>query len=60
MLKNLIDRFQLEKECTPSHINELLDFLQKAYISGQLSIVEYKMIFSELDKQNAEKPVFYF
>ncbi len=60
MLKNLIHSFQLEKDRNPSHVNELLDFLQKDYISGKLSILEYKKIFSELDKRNAEKPVSYF
>lgn len=60
MLKSLIHSFQVEKDRTPSHVNELLDFLQKGYISGQLSILEYKKIFSELDKRNAEKPVSYF
>jgi len=30
--------------------------IQKDYIQGELTIVEYKKLFFELDKQKAEKP----
>src|SRR3954468_24852579 len=56
LLENLIKLFHLEKKRNPSHVNELLDYIQKGYIYGELSIVEYKKLFSELDKRNAEKP----
>ncbi|WP_428910148.1 YppF family protein [Niallia sp. Krafla_26] len=59
MLKSLESHFTKEKKRNPIHVNELLDFLQKRYISGELSIVEYKKFFSELDKRNAEKPTSY-
>ncbi len=60
MLKSLENHFAMEKNRKSAHVNELLDFLQKRYISGELSIVEYKKFFSELNKQNAEKPTSYF
>lgn len=56
MLEELKNQFVQVKKRTPKHVNELLDYLQKSYIYGELSIVEYKNIFSELDKLNAEKP----
>lgn len=56
MLEELTNRFELVKKRNPLHINELLDYLQKSYIYGELSIVEYKKIFFELDKLKAEKP----
>ncbi|KAA9021745.1 YppF family protein [Niallia endozanthoxylica] len=59
LLENLINHFTQEKKRKPEHVNELLDFTQKGYINGELSIIEYKQLFSELNKQNAEKPHFY-
>ena len=56
MLAELTRKFELVKERTPLHVNELLDYLQKSYIFGELSIVEYKKIFFELDQLKAEKP----
>ena len=56
MLAELTRKFELVKDRTPLHVNELLDYLQKSYIFGELSIVEYKKIFFELDQLKAEKP----
>lgn len=58
--EKLVKQFIKEKNNTPSHVNELLDYLSKCYISGKLSIVEYKKLFSELNKHNAEKPSEFF
>ena len=60
LMEDLIQRFKLIKNRNPLHANELLDYLQKSYIYEELSIVEYKMLFHELDKRNAEKPTSYF
>jgi hypothetical protein len=60
LIENLVQRFTEVKSYTPSHANELLDFLQKCYISGELSIVEYKSLFCELTKHDAEKPSEFF
>ncbi|WP_121612885.1 YppF family protein [Mesobacillus foraminis] len=59
LFEELIHRFQLEKNQPPSHANELLDFIQKSYIQRELSIVEYKKLYSELNNRNAEKPQSY-
>ena len=59
MLEVLVQRFESVNKRKPSHVNELLDYVQKCYIQGELTITEYKGYFSELDKQNAEKPEAY-
>lgn len=60
MLEVLIQNFKIDKKRNPSHVNELLDFTQKCYIQGELTISEYKQFFCELDKKNAQKPEAYF
>ncbi|WP_428909569.1 YppF family protein [Niallia sp. Krafla_26] len=56
MLKELTKRFESVKQRNPLHVNELLDYLQRSYVYGELSIVEYKNFYRELDQLNAEKP----
>lgn len=60
LMEDLIQRFILEKKHNPLHDNDLLDYLQKSYILDQLTIVEYKKLFRELDKRDVEKPTSYF
>jgi hypothetical protein len=60
LIEDLIQHFTLAKKHNPLHANELLDYLQKCYIQGQLSIVEYKKLFFELDQRKAEKPTSYY
>lgn len=60
LVEDLIHRFELVKKRNPLHANELLDYIQKGYIDGELSIVEYKKLFFELDKLEAEKPLSFF
>jgi YppF-like protein len=59
LVENLIIDFKTKKNCSPLHANDLLDFIQYKYISGELSICEYKQLFFELDKLEAEKPHFF-
>ena len=56
LVENLIIDFKTKKNCSPLHANDLLDFIQYKYISGELSICEYKQLFCELDKLDAQKP----
>ena len=56
MLEELKKRFVQVKKRTPIHVNELLDYLKISYIYGELTIVEYKHLFFELDRLNADKP----
>ncbi|OKL37844.1 YppF family protein [Domibacillus mangrovi] len=60
LLEDLIHRFEIVKKRNPLHANELLDYIQKSYIQGELSIVEYKNLFFELDKRGAKKPSAFF
>ncbi len=60
IIEELVQSFTKVKNYQPSDANELLDFIQNGYISGELSIVEYKKLFSELNKLNAEKPSEFF
>lgn len=56
MLENLIHKFIQSKKDKPSNVNELLDFLQRVYVEGVISIVEYRDIFRELNERGAVKP----
>lgn len=60
LVEELVHHFTKARNYAPAHINELLDYLQKCYIDGELSIVEYKQLFSDLTKLNAEKPSDFF
>ncbi len=60
LVEELVHHFTKVKNYTPSHVNELLDYLQKCYIYGEVSIVEYKELFFELNNQKAEKPSEFF
>ena len=59
LFEELIHRFKLEKNQPPLHANELLDFVQKSYIQREISIRDYKKLYYELNKRNAEKPQSY-
>lgn len=60
LMEELLQRFIVEKNRNPLHDNELLDYLQKSYIFDELTIVEYKQLFHELNQGEAEKPTSYF
>ena len=59
LMEVLIDRFKTVKNTEPLHANELLDFIQRDYINQEISIVEYKKLFFQLDQLKAEKPTSY-
>jgi len=60
LLENSIRCFEIEKSRKPLHVNEILDYVQKCYLHDEISIVEYKQLFCELDKLQAEKPQSFF
>lgn len=60
LLEDLTNRFEQVKKRNPLHANELLDYIQRSYIHGEISIVEYKNLFCELDKRGAKKPYAFF
>ena len=55
LVEDLVHRFVLVKRRNPLHADELLDYIQKCYIYGELSIVEYKKLYFELGKREAKK-----
>jgi hypothetical protein len=60
LLEDLINRFKAVKKRSPLHVNELLDYIQNRYICNEITIVEYKHLFSKLHQCSAEKPQSYF
>lgn len=50
LLEDIIQRFISEQNHNPLHVAELHNYIKKAYILGELSIVEYKKLLSEIDK----------
>lgn len=59
-LETVINEFIKVKLERPSNADELLDFVQKSYISGELSFSQYRTLFHELNAQGAKKPEEYF
>ncbi len=55
LVEDLIHQFILMKKRKPSHMNELIVYIQKSYIRGELSMVEYKTLFADLKKRKAKK-----
>ncbi|MEW9667969.1 YppF family protein [Ammoniphilus sp. 3BR4] len=58
-LETLIHNFIQVKEVKPSNINELLDFIQRSYISEELSLSQYRELFKGLHERGAEKPIYF-
>lgn len=56
-LETFIQNYIEVKEVTPSN-NELLDLIQRYYISGKISIAEYRDLFKALHLLGAEKPTY--
>jgi hypothetical protein len=55
-LENLILRYITCRQAVPSHVNALLDYLKKEYITGNLNIIQYRRLLNELDKRGATHP----
>ena len=54
MLEELINQFKNKKNYSPTNQNELLIFLKKLYIHEELSIVNYKKLYFELNQLKVE------
>ncbi|WP_047151778.1 YppF family protein [Aneurinibacillus tyrosinisolvens] len=59
-IESLISQFVQVKQDKPSNAHELLDFVQRSYINGELSIVQYRNLFRELTVRGAEKPEYFY
>ncbi|MFJ7637734.1 YppF family protein [Peribacillus sp. NPDC097206] len=51
----LILHYIQETRQKPFHADELLDYIQKEYVSGNLSIFQYKDLCKELYRRGAKK-----
>lgn len=60
LIEDLIHQFILIKKRKPSHSNELLRYIQQSYIYGELSAVEYKKLFLDLNLTNIRRKGRYF
>lgn len=58
-LENLISEFMKVKLEKPSNADELLDFVQKNYVCGNLSFTQYRALFHELNARGAKKPDYF-
>ncbi|MBU8907956.1 YppF family protein [Desertibacillus haloalkaliphilus] len=58
-LEELIQQFRQFKQTKPQDVNELLDFIQRSYIYGELTISQYRQLFKELSERGAEKPIYF-
>lgn len=51
--KYLLSMYQKERNGEPDSINQMLDFLQKKYIAGEITIEQYKEYYSYLHNLGA-------
>ncbi|MFC2949948.1 YppF family protein [Virgibacillus sediminis] len=52
-IAELLDAYELEKTHAPESFNDLLDYYQQKYISGEIDIIMYRRIYSCLDAEGA-------
>ncbi|HJV47164.1 MAG TPA: YppF family protein [Bacillota bacterium] len=55
-LEDIVKKFIEVKQNQPSHVDELLDFIQTRYMDDELCIVNYRNLFKELHDKGARKP----
>ncbi|RKQ32604.1 YppF family protein [Oceanobacillus halophilus] len=53
LIHDLVDKYMTERNYTPETVNDLLDYYQFLYVSGQIDIKRYHRIFACLHKQGA-------
>lgn len=56
-LENVINRYMKEKDSKPGNANELLDYIRRAYIHGDLDITQYRDLARELEQHGAVVPL---
>ncbi|WP_083249162.1 YppF family protein [Bacillus solimangrovi] len=49
-LENLIDHYTKEKNNKPENTKELIGFIRRAYVCGDINIVEYRNLYRELEQ----------
>ncbi|WLR52965.1 YppF family protein [Bacillus tianshenii] len=56
-LEHVIHSYMKEKDEKPATANELLDYIRRAYIHGELSIADYRELVRELEERGAAMPL---
>ncbi|GAA0447493.1 MAG: YppF family protein [Bacillota bacterium] len=52
-IDQLIQMYQHERNQSPNSMNDILDYYQKKYVTGEIDIVMYREIYSFLKIQGA-------
>ncbi|MFC3040642.1 YppF family protein [Virgibacillus xinjiangensis] len=52
-ITELLDAYELEKNHAPETFDDLLDYYQQKYISGEIDISKYRRIYSRLNAEGA-------
>lgn len=60
LIQELRNTFIAIKTYEPMDNNELLDFARQQYISGKLTILEYRNVIRQLENGGASKPLYTF
>ncbi|WP_171016967.1 YppF family protein [Pseudalkalibacillus caeni] len=58
-LEKLISQFIETKNRQPENADELLDFLQRSYLTGQVTLSQYQSLFRVLQDRGAKKPDYF-
>ncbi|WP_078546150.1 YppF family protein [Litchfieldia alkalitelluris] len=60
LIQELRNTFIAVKTYEPMDNNELLDFARQQYLSGNLSILDYRNVIRQLENDGASKPLYAF
>lgn len=53
LIHDLVDRYTKERKYSPDSVNDILDYYQHKYISGEIDLKSYKQIFAYLHRKGA-------
>ncbi|WP_158211762.1 YppF family protein [Alkalihalobacterium alkalinitrilicum] len=58
-MDQLVNCYILYKKEQPSHVNDLLDYIQLNYFKGKLSSPQYRTLLKEVSNRSAVKPDYF-
>ncbi|SHG22511.1 YppF family protein [Ornithinibacillus halophilus] len=53
LIQKLVTEYQRERNQEPNTLNDLLDYYQKKYITGEIDVKDYREIYDFLHQQGA-------
>lgn len=53
LINELMNTYELEKEQSPESTNDLLDFYQGKYVTGEIGIYYYRKVYNYLHEEGA-------